>query len=215
MQQIERRRNEMLRDQTEIQVVDFGAGAATDNFSLEDQKNGRFRKSTVAQSARASKPELRGRFLHHLASSRDAKNVLEMGTCVGVSGAYIASALKGGKLTTLEGDPERGRISTETFAKLGLSDRTAVIVGPFHLTLKRVLDSDGPFDLIFVDGHHDGDATIQYFETLLDHLTPNGIIVFDDIRWSEGMKKGWDVIASHPKITPIDMGAIGAVKLAA
>ncbi|MEO9335872.1 class I SAM-dependent methyltransferase [Mesorhizobium sp. SB112] len=217
MLKIEGRRNILLSDPSEISIVDFGAGASTDELSIEEQKKGRFLTSTVALSARASKPELWARFLYNLTINHAAKNVLEMGTCVGISGAYIASALRktNGRLTTLEGDPERGRISGETFSVLELNEIADVIIGPFHETLNTVLAERGPFDLVFVDGHHDGEATVQYFDILKSHVIQNAIIVFDDIRWSAGMKQGWDRIASQPGVEPVDLGGIGLVRITA
>jgi predicted O-methyltransferase YrrM len=215
LKKIETRRWQMLRDNSEIQVIDFGAGTANENLSREEQDRGRLIKTTVSASARASKSEIWARFLYNLTKDQNAQNVLEMGTCVGISGAYIADALRitGGKLTTLEGDPERGRISRETFHGLGTSDRAEVIVGPFHETLTKSLNERGPFDLVFVDGHHDGEATVQYFKTLRPFVTPNALIVFDDIRWSTGMKQAWGMIASSPNLEAIDLGGIGLVRV--
>ena len=43
-----------------------------------------------------------------------------------------------------------------------------------------------------IDGHHDEQATIAYFEKFIPYLSKNSIIVFDDISWSDGMRHAWN-----------------------
>jgi predicted O-methyltransferase YrrM len=198
---IEQRRQELLADRAEIDLVDFGA-------KKDGSESTRNSKSSVADAAKPSKPAIWASFLHHLAEITGAKSALELGTCVGISGSYIASAT--GRLTSLEGDPERSRLSRETFKKTGIA-HAEVITGPFDETLPRAL-RNGPFDFVFIDGHHDGPATIRYFEQIRPHLTKNAIVIFDDIRWSEGMKRAWlDVSKVHADA--VDCGLIGVIRV--
>lgn len=213
---IERRRHQLLNDKSTISIIDFGAGKSTDARSHQVQDQGVKLQSSVADVARASKPVIWSRMLYFLTKSAKPNNVLEMGTCVGISGAYIASAIKengGGNLISLEGNPESAEISKETFRHLGLSDYASVIVGPFHSTLDAENEKDNFFDLVFVDGHHDGEATVAYFERLRPHLSNRAIMVFDDIRWSKGMFEGWQRITRMPNIEVVDMGAMGAIRV--
>ena len=216
---IEARRAALLDDRSKVDVIDYGAGASTDNPSADTQRKGRLLTKTVADFARASKPQVWGRFLHHLVTSVRPRSVLELGTCVGISGSYIATALDktgGGRLVTLEGAPELARIAAETFRTLGLDRSASVVTGPFHETLEDVLKTRGPFDLVFVDGHHDGPATIAYFERIRPHVPANGVIVFDDIRWSDGMREAWRTITASPAVASFtDLGAIGVVTMKA
>lgn len=68
------------------------------------------------------------------------------------------------------------------------------------------------FDLIYLDGNHTYEATINYFKTLLSHVHDSSVMIFDDIYWSEGMTKAWEEIKAHPAVTvTIDLFKLGLV----
>lgn len=139
--------------------------------------------------------------------------VLELGSCVGISGAYLAAGLHlngHGGLVTLEGAPalaERARLHLD---ELGLAGCAEVITGLFRDTLQPVLHRVGAVNLAFVDGHHDEQATQDYFDVLLDHLSRPAVVVFDDIRWSDGMTRAWEALARHPEVSvSVDLERVG------
>jgi predicted O-methyltransferase YrrM len=137
-----------------------------------------------------------GDFLFQLVRVIQPQAALELGTCVGLSASYIAAAMQinnRGHLWTLEGIADSAKIARETFSVLGLSDRVTTIVGRFIDTLDTAL-KNGPYTFAFVDGHHEGDATIEYFNKIKPHLSGNSILVFDDINWSRGMQNAWKEI---------------------
>ena len=74
-----------------------------------------------------------------------------------------------------------------------------LLIGDFSEVIKT-LDNES-FDLIFIDGNHDKNATIDYFEQLLSKTHNESVIIFDDINWSEGMKEAWETIVSHEQVT--------------
>jgi predicted O-methyltransferase YrrM len=116
-----------------------------------------------------------------------------------------------GKVITLEGSLEIANIANETFKELNI-ENAITVTGPFHLTLKKVLEDNYPIDMFFNDGHHDHDAVIQYFNESLPFLSENAIVVFDDINWSKGMRKAWKEIEEHPYVSiSIDLHSIGLV----
>ena len=81
--------------------------------------------------------------------------------------------------------------------------------------MEKVLFENKPIDYVFLDAHHDKNATIEYFETLLPYLSDNCIIVFDDIRWSRGMKKAFSLITQNPRIKFVfDLKEMGVCILA-
>ena len=214
---IERRRRE-LSDRTDaVQDIDYGAGYAGSQFTEAQQRRGVVSTSSVKELTSFSKAPVWGEVLYHLTKALRAQKVLEMGTCVGISGSYIAAALQfseRGRLWTIEGSPAVAALAQETLQLLGLSDRVTSLVGPFHEVLELNLKEQGPFDLIFVDGHHDGKATVGYFRQLMPHLCSHAIIVFDDIDWSEGMAQAWQEISTDPYVKDnVRIGGMGAVAL--
>jgi predicted O-methyltransferase YrrM len=214
---IERRRRE-LSDRTDaVQDIDYGAGDPGSQFTEAQQRNGVVSSISVKELTSFSKAAVWGEVLYQLTKVLRPQKVLEMGTCVGISGSYIAAALQfseWGRLWTIEGSPAVAAMAQETFQLIGLSDRVTCLVGPFHEVLELCLKEQGPFDLIFVDGHHDGEATVGYFRQLMPHLCPHAILVFDDIDWSKGMAQAWQEISTDPYVKDnVRIGGMGAVAL--
>lgn len=147
-----------------------------------------------------------------LARELQPQRVLELGTCLGISGAYLAAGadLNGmGTLTTLEGARALATRAQRHLNELGLR-HVEVIPGLFRSTLDGVLDRVAPIDLAFIDGHHDEAATQEYFGQLLPHLADRAVVVFDDIAWSEGMMRAWEVLRCHHAVrVAVDLDRIG------
>jgi predicted O-methyltransferase YrrM len=101
-------------------------------------------------------------------------------------------------MIALEGAPDLAALAVETYAELGLDMVEEVRVGPFAETLGDAI-TDG-VDFAYVDGHHDGRATLEYFERLLPHA-PQALLAFDDVRWSEGMREAWRQIANDDRVS--------------
>lgn len=54
--------------------------------------------------------------------------------------------------------------------------------------------ADREFDLAFVDGHHDEQATLDYFALIRPRMRTGAVMAFDDIEWSDGMRRAWKEI---------------------
>jgi predicted O-methyltransferase YrrM len=200
-----------------VEELDFGAGSTGQQYSEEEQRRGVVTMTPVRAIAEFSKPAPWAEILFHLTRARKPQRVLELGTCVGISGSYIASALRlngQGRLWTLEGSPATTRLAQETFVDLGLTDWVTSLVGPFHQTLGPCLAEHGPFDLVFIDGHHDGKATVDYFEQIKPHAGVDALLIFDDIAWSPDMARAWEVVSADAAVkAQVRLGGMGAVVL--
>jgi len=87
-----------------------------------------------------------------------------------------------------------------------------LITGNFDDTLPVIINGLDKLDLMFVDGNHQKDATLRYFEWCLPRVHENTLLIFDDIYWSEGMKEAWAQIKAHPQVTvTVDLFWIGLV----
>ncbi|MGE0816739.1 MAG: O-methyltransferase [Vicinamibacterales bacterium] len=122
---------------------------------------------------------LTGALLHGLARAAGATRVLEIGTAIGYSAVWLATALPpSGLLVSLERDPARATTARAYFAEAGLDDRVNVVVGEASRYLHKLA---GPFDLIF----QDGDKT-QYgsmLDALAGLLRLGGLLVTDNVLW--------------------------------
>jgi predicted O-methyltransferase YrrM len=198
---IERRRNALLARTDIVRQLDFGAGSRENLRSAQEQNAGVFRTMSVSELAAASSDSVWGEFLYFITRASKPKAVLELGSCVGISAGYISAALEmndRGHLWTLEGSPESARLAGETLQTLERADRGTVVVGRFDDTLQECLANNGPFDLAFIDGHHDGEATVRYFDQIKQYAAPDAILIFDDVHFSPSMEAAWQAIASHP-----------------
>lgn len=211
---IERRRAEMNASTVSISNIDYGAHAPGDALSADEMARRHVGTRTLGEMCLISSvPYHRALLLYKLVRTLQPSTCLELGTCVGISAAYQAVALElnqRGRLITLEGAAPLAHTAHQTLDCLGLTQRVTVKVGRFSATLGGVLREHSPVDLAFIDGHHDQQATLDYFEQMYPHLSPNAVLLFDDIHWSPGMLQAWQAISSDRRhILSIDLQQTG------
>jgi predicted O-methyltransferase YrrM len=193
---IEALRAELEACDRQIPKTDYGAGTRRMQRTEAEAYRGIVTTTSVSRASRASQSRVWALFLFGLVRRLRPRRCLELGTCVGISAAYQAAALQlngAGTLVTLEGDPALAALATDNLDGLGLGDDVHLVPGRFQDTLQGVLEEHGPVDHAFIDGHHDGTATLGYFEQLLPHLERPALLVFDDVSWP-GMRPAWHAI---------------------
>ena len=127
-----------------------------------------------------------GAFLCALAASRPLGTVLELGTGVGVSTAWLLDGLASGtRLVSVEQDPERSAIAR---SYLGGDLRIAFHVQDAGAFLSDMVEVGvQKFDLIFADApagkYQDLDKTIEI-------MGDGGMVVFDDMRVQASWRSG-------------------------
>ena len=144
-----------------------------------------------------------GALLHSLARSCGARRILEIGTAIGYSTLWLATALPAdGMLITMEYDAARADRARDHFAEAGCADRVSVMVGDASRLLHKVA---GPFDLIFQDSDK------KLYEPMLDRLVgvlrPGGLLVVDNVLWSGEVIPGY---VATPEKNQEDTAAIAA-----
>ena len=118
-----------------------------------------------------------GQLLHILALASGARTILEIGTLGGYSTIGLARALPtGGRLITLEADPQHAAVARANVARAGLDEVVEVRLGRALDTLPE-LAGMAPFDLVFIDA--DKTNTPAYFEWAL-RLTRRGSLIITD-----------------------------------
>jgi len=195
---IEAERAALERSEETVEYLDFGAGpTGTTGRTADEMERGTPVTRRIAEVCRtSSKPPRAGRVLFELVRDHRPETCLELGTCLGISAAYQAAALElngSGFLYTLEGAPPLAERARGVLERLRLADRVEVRAGRFVDLLPDLL-SRHEFDYAFVDGHHDERATLDYFDAIRPRVRPGGVIAFDDVEWSDGMRRAWDAI---------------------
>jgi predicted O-methyltransferase YrrM len=200
--QVEALRQKLLQDKTELTIEDFGAGSTVDKT----------KKRTVASIAKhAAKPTKYAQLLFRIVQYYQPATVLELGTSLGISTAYMGMANPQAKLVTGEGSTAIAAQARQNFRQLGVQ-QVQVVEGNFDNTLPQLLQQLSAIDLAFIDGNHRLGPTLRYFEQLLPLTNEHSIVIFDDIHWSEGMEQAWQQVKEHPAVTlSIDLFFIGLV----
>jgi predicted O-methyltransferase YrrM len=172
-------------------------------------KLGKTHKRTMGKIAATGKNRRWGTVLHLLAKSCKSTTVFELGACAGISACYLSTAPGVKKLITVEGSENLARIAEQSLARF--SDKAKVVNSLFDDAIDNELPlPEGKIDYAYIDGHHEKNATIHYFDKLLPHLTENALVVFDDISWSYDMREAWDILRKRQELShAMDLGVIG------
>lgn len=199
---IEQLRNELLKNRNTLTIQDFGAG------SMVIKSNKRIVKDVARSSL---KPKKYSQLLYRLVRYYKPASIIELGTSLGVTTAYLASGSETATVYTHEGANEIAGIASQNFSALSLPN-IQVTLGNFDDTLGKTLQHLSKVDLAFLDGNHRKIPTLQYFEQLLATHHDQSIFVIDDIYWSREMEEAWQQIKNHPAVTlSIDLFFIGIV----
>lgn len=199
---IEKVRQQLLNDNIIIEVEDFGAGSSV----IKTNK-----RVVSAIAASSLKPKKYAQLLYRMVKYYKPQTVLELGTSLGITTSYLASANEGSKVLTCEGSAAIASIAKQNFQSQQLKN-IQLTGGDFTKTLTPLLSGVKKIDFAFIDGNHRKQPTIEYFNQLLDHTTTQTILVFDDIHWSAEMEEAWEIIKQHPSVTlTIDLFFISIV----
>lgn len=203
----EYRKIEMLRHQLshnhfELKVDDMGAGSLVSTFE----------RRTISQIVRtAAKQRKYAQLLFRMAHYYHPAHMLELGTSLGISSAYLAMGYPQGKLITIEGAKQVSNIASDIFKQLKL-ENIDPRVGNFDDLLPAVLNELPTVDLVFMDGNHRKEPTLNYFQLLLEKINNNSVIIIDDIHWSTEMEEAWELIKANPAVhLSLDLFFMGMV----
>ena len=158
-----------------------------------------------------SVPRTTGAFLHEVILKRKATSVLELGTSIGYSTIWIASALQknNGKMHTVEMKQEKFDVAKENIIQGGFEGVITMHLGQIKDILKN-LDATLMFDFVFLDadrGHYH-----EYFPLIKKHLLPGALIIADNAEnMNSRMKPFFDLLEQehyHFEIKDMDNGLL-------
>lgn len=189
---------QLARSRKTIEVTDFGAGS---------KKLGSTRKISAIFNTSSSKGKY-GDLLYKIAAYYRPKNSLELGTSLGVGTIHIAAGNPLGQVETIEGSLTTFHEANDNFRSLGLKNIVA-----HHANFTDFLTHNTQsFDLIFIDGHHEGEALLTYIHSIYPFLEDDSLLLLDDIRWSESMLHAWKKICGDERFhLSMDLFRMGIV----
>ncbi|GEL11558.1 Methyltransferase domain-containing protein [Flavobacterium glycines] len=184
-------RNTLLENKNSIEVTDFGAGSRVFNSN----------KRSIAEIAKiAGISSKRALLLYRIVNYFQPSSILEIGTSLGLATSALALGNKNAQITTLEGCPNTMAIAKNQLQLFNFNN-VEWVTTEFNEYFQSCNLKSKICNLIYFDGNHSKEATLDYFELLLPTITNDTVWIFDDIHWSVGMETAWETIKKHPKVS--------------
>ena len=156
-----------------------------------------------------------GRLLWILVRAMGATRILEVGTSNAFSTIWLADAARstGGRVVTLELDPDKIALARANLASAGLGGWVEIVEGRAADTLSTL---PGPFDMVFLDA--DRPSYPAYLELVVPKLRPGGMLIADNATsHAHELQDYLGRVKSHPRLfavtVPIGNGEEVALKL--
>jgi caffeoyl-CoA O-methyltransferase len=150
-----------------------------------DDLAGELEETTLTRTAHPNflTGRVEGSLLRMLVQMTGARIVVEVGTYTGFSALMMASALLvGGRLYTLDIDPDMMTLARSYFSRSPYGDRIVPVLGDARRTVGEL---PAPIDMAFIDA--DKASYDLYYEALLGKLRPGGLLALDNTLWSGGV----------------------------
>lgn len=181
---------QLINDSDIISVQDFGAGSKKMHVSKRSVKK-------IAKIAGSNYIDMKR--LYRLSKYFKPKHILELGTSLGKSTFALALGNPKASVMTVEGDKSSVEIATNMWRKFNINN-IEVNNQKFDDFLDNLNRNNQKFDMIFLDGHHQYEPTIRYFEKLQKHIHNDTIVILDDIYWSIEMQQAWQELKRHKNV---------------
>lgn len=188
LKSIHKQYNMLCASKKTLTIRDFGAGSGVNTSKVRSVGD-------IAQSV--SKARKYRSLLFRIMRFKQAQIAIELGSSVGISGMYMAKGSPQSKIYSLEGCEQTADFAKTVWQNNDLKNIESV-VGNFDETLPQLLLKLNHVDLAYIDGNHRLEPTLRYFEWFLPKMSEEGILIFDDIYWSEEMTQAWEKIKAHP-----------------
>ena len=135
--------------------------------------------------------------------------VVELGTSLGVTTAYMAAMNQHNKVITYEGCPAVAEIAKENWKALEIKNIDCRVGEITADMLDRDLER---VDVAFIDANHTYAGTRAYFNVLAEKVHAKSVIVVDDIHYNKEMEKAWHEICEDERVTStMDLYQMGLV----
>ena len=192
---IERRREQLKACSDELEMLDFGSGGSKEGLSV------RRKVSDIAKHHLESPQIAQALFRLMRFMGENEKRplqILELGTSLGVTTAYMASVDSRNRVVTLEGSEAVLKIAQANWRTMRLENiewHRGNIDDTLYIYARERLD------LAYVDANHTYEATKRYVDYLLPRMNEKGVIAIDDIYHSPEMEQAWRELKDDPRVT--------------
>jgi predicted O-methyltransferase YrrM len=196
---LEKKRLQLQNNHSTIEIEELGA-----------KQKGHYEKKIADIANQAVLPKKYAQLLFKCIDYFQPQSVLELGTNLGLTTAYLAMAHSNIKVTSIEGNASLSQFAKNEHSQLKIQN--IKIINALFDDVLPDLNRQNDYDFVFIDGNHTKTATLQYFNILKTKAKQNNIIIFDDIYWSKGMTEAWELIKKDSAIgITIDLYKFGMV----
>lgn len=181
-------KNTLLRERREIEIEDYGSKGYR-----------RIKRGVCEVAFHSVKSTKQQEMIFRLVNFMQPETILELGTSLGLTSAYMSLARPKAQIVTIEACHACAKEAVELWKRLNLTNIT-LVEDTFENKLKSVLDRMKKVDFVFIDGNHTGEALNRYFNLIISYCTKNCMMIVDDICWSKDMNESWKQIKQHPSV---------------
>ena len=209
--EIEKVRTQMLRSEQVIEFVDYGSGVKQSGEQVIDER--KVKNIAKGSLAKAKYAQMLFRLVnwlgHQLREGDKGLTIVELGTSLGVTTAYLAGVDTRDKVYTYEGCEAVANMAKENWKVLGMNNIEGFIGAIDEEVLQSGLER---VDVAFVDANHTYEASMMYFDVLAQKVHEKSVVVMDDIHHSDEMERVWQEICADERVTStIDLYQMGLV----
>ena len=195
-------RQKLSRDDRTINVTDLGSGSV--HMQDSDRRISDISRITTSSDKFST---LYSRIIRHY----KFKNVIELGTSLGINAIYLAKASDEVEVTTFEGSSEIASVARSLFHDNGVTN-VRLVEGNIDVTLEPYLETIKQLDFALIDANHRFEPTVHYLEMLTKRIHARSVIAIDDIHSSPAMEYAWHAIQKHKLVqTTVDLYRCGLV----
>lgn len=190
-EQLAKIRKELRKSKETVEFIELGAGSRKLNQATTRSVN------HICKYGISS--DYQCKVLFNIANWYGGTHIVEIGTSLGLSTCYLATARRKAKVVSFDGSKDLQVIAQKNATKLNLK-HVSFIEGNFEDTLPSYFANCKKIDLLYLDGNHRKEATLRYFNWALPVLSNKAVVVVDDIHWSSGMYEAWNELISRKEI---------------
>lgn len=180
----------LLKSNEIIKILDLGAGSKVHSSN--------FRPVRELARYNAISPQ-EGEWLFRMVQHFRPRNILELGTSLGISTLYLKLGSLQIPLITVEGSPETAKIARRNLFQLKAGN-WELWESSFQQALDKLQAVSHPLDFVYIDGDHRGEATLNYVRQCIRLLSNHSVVVIADIYWSQDMEAAWKDLQSLPEV---------------